>query len=153
MEFWFANKWYKTDNRSTGMIAVAAGYNHALFLDEAGKLWGLGFNTSYQLGIAESRATLITPHPIPLQMKIVAIACGDYHSVLLDENGFVWAAGENYGGQCGSRNAAGRGTKQTSFKKIDDIQAAANLSMFLGEDGRVWTCGIIQEIQPVMRCV
>ena len=151
-----ANIWYfgadvngiqqlPAETGTSRMIAVAAGCYHALFLDDAGKVWGLGYNNSFQLGIADSPAAIITLRLIPLpETEIVAIACGDYHSLLLDAEGFVWASGDNLNGQCGNFNVR---SKQPSFRKIDDlqnirdIQASVQFSMFLSDDGEVWTCG------------
>src|SRR3990167_10660439 len=127
------------------MIAVAAGCHHALFLDSAGKVWGFGDNNIYQLGISNNTDTIISPLllPLPPEIEIVAITCGDYHSLLLDAEGFVWASGENVNGQVGETYGALllKSFRKMNLQNISDIQAAGNYSMFLSNDGQVRTCG------------
>ena len=134
------------------MIAVAAGCHHALFLDSAGKVWGFGDNNIYQLGISNNTDTIISPLllPLPPEIEIVAITCGDYHSLLLDAEGFVWASGQNANGQVGETDGALllKSFRKMNLQNISDIQAAAHYSMFLSNDGQVSTCGKLPKTDP-----
>ena len=129
------------------MVAAAAGCNHALFLDDVGRVWGIGENGNYQLGMPADFKQSKTPIliPLPFDKEIVGIACGDFHSLLLDATGAVWASGYNISGQVG--RPKGEATSQQSFmvinnlNRIREVRAASLFSLFLDEDGKVWTCG------------
>ena len=82
--------------------------------------------------------------------KIVSVAAGYYHSVLLDEDGNVWTAGYNYYGQLGRNENTGTYNANPTFKqvtkgisgvKITAIAAGAYHTVLLDEDGNVWTAG------------
>ena len=79
--------------------------------------------------------------------KIVSVAAGYYHSVLLDEDGNVWTAGRNSDGQLGigkeDDNANSTFTQVTvgGGVKIKAIAAGGNHTVLLDENGNVWTTG------------
>ncbi|KAI9455036.1 RCC1/BLIP-II [Russula earlei] len=93
------------------VIAAAAGITFTLFLTVRGKIYASGSGEKGQLGngrtgehIATGNRTAfdIESEPIPIKglddKKIVQIACGQQHSIALDEDGIVWVWG--YNGYC-----------------------------------------------------
>ena len=78
---------------------MAIGYHHCLALDEEGKLWVWGDNSSYQLGI--KKEIMILPPQIgpSLPSPVVKIAAGFYQSFALTKDGKVWGWGDNYHGE------------------------------------------------------
>ncbi|KAI0057641.1 RCC1/BLIP-II [Artomyces pyxidatus] len=93
------------------VVAAAAGITFTLFLTDSGKVYACGSGEKGQLGngrtgehIATGNRTAfdIEPEPIPVKgledKKIVQIACGQQHSIALDEEGVVFVWG--YNGYC-----------------------------------------------------
>jgi len=102
-------------------------------------------------------------------VRVVAVACGSAHSLVLDEFGRAWAWGSNSVGQCGvaagpadvpepSRcvlrdsplppasgrravGASGRERPEPEFARAFAVSAGAEHSALVTADGRVWTAG------------
>lgn len=94
------------------IVAVAAGRNHSLALDESGGLWGWGRDNRGQLGGAAGRGS---PYPmrLPTSVPFVTIVAGKDFSLAIDGEGTVWSWGRNDRGQLGlggpaTRDGAGR---------------------------------------------
>ena len=80
-------------------------------------------------------------------VKIVGASGGTAHTVLLDESGNVWTAGNNLHGQLGRQTAKNMDSK---FEKVADgisgvkitaIAAGSRYTVLLDESGNVWTAG------------
>ncbi|UOQ71551.1 RCC1 domain-containing protein [Hymenobacter cellulosilyticus] len=92
-------------NGLTGVVAIAAGYVHSLFLKSDGTVWGLGQSLDGELGGGRNEEILKSPTQIPGLSNITAIAASrEYraHSLFLQSNGTVLACGSNYYGGVGS---------------------------------------------------
>ena len=82
-------------------IAIAAGAFHSLVLLESGKVYNWGRNNYGQLG-DDTTELLKRPQLIKaLPAKVVGIAAGTFHSLVLLENGVVYGWGWNGYGQIG----------------------------------------------------
>src|SRR5206468_11465878 len=84
--------------------AVSAGY-HSLALGNDGNVWTWGNNQYGQLGNTTNAATT-KANPSPAQVSglsgVTAIAAGWYHSLVLRNDGTVWAWGNNSNGELGN---------------------------------------------------
>ncbi len=87
----------------TEAVGVAAGNNHTLVLDSDGNVYGVGKNNDGELGIGSTSELEETPvkMQLPTGSKIVRIAAGHYHSLLLDSEGNVYGVGQHYDGALG----------------------------------------------------
>ena len=154
--------WYGTEIDTLGKVtvgdgsvkikAVAAGQYHTILIDENGGVWTAGYNSDGQLGRSENvnsgTPNTVFKKPEGLDnVKIVGASGGTAHTVLLDESGNVWTAGNNLHGQLGRQTAS---TENPAFEKITDgisgvkitaIAAGSNHSVMLDENGNVWTTG------------
>ncbi|KAL8703339.1 MAG: hypothetical protein Q9201_003475 [Fulgogasparrea decipioides] len=96
------------------VTAIASGAEHLLILTSAGRLFTAAssseeFPSRGQMGIPgltwETRPAgpYDQPHEVPTLrgFGITAIAAGDYHSLVLDREGRVFAFGDNFSGQLG----------------------------------------------------
>ncbi|OBT76644.1 hypothetical protein VF21_05318 [Pseudogymnoascus sp. 05NY08] len=106
-----SNKCQRTPLRIPSLkkiISLAAGNNHILALDTAGRVFSWGTPEQSQLGrrLPRSRSTALTPAPVALP-PITKIACGAYHSFALAEYETVYAWGANNFGQTGIPSSAG----------------------------------------------
>ncbi|MDR2336735.1 MAG: hypothetical protein LBE03_01370 [Candidatus Nomurabacteria bacterium] len=93
------------------IVAIAAGGEHSMAINEAGELYIWGNNSYGQIG---NGTTVNVSSPIKLNglggasnaisadTKIVAIAARGYHSLAVDENGKLYAWGRNDTGQVGN---------------------------------------------------
>ena len=81
---------------------ASAGSSHTAFVDDIGRLFMVGNNDKGQLGIgstnSESRPFYVTRIPD----KVVDVACGTEHTLVLTEKGDVFAMGSNSKGQLGT---------------------------------------------------
>jgi alpha-tubulin suppressor-like RCC1 family protein len=84
----------------TGVIAIAAGDQHALALKSDGTIWSWGLNVYGQLGYEFAGATG-NAGPVDNISTAVQIACGKTHSMALLSNGTIWGWGQNQWAQLG----------------------------------------------------
>ena len=83
-------------NNLTGIFAVGSGYYHSLALKNDSTIWAWGLNSRGQLGDGTN-----TDSNIPVQMiipssgGIKSVAGGLEHTVILKNDGTVWACGNN----------------------------------------------------------
>lgn len=97
---------------------VAAGSMHSFAIDSDGDVWGWGLNLRGQTGIDTSvdinkggyGEVIKTPLPVPTMCRgspilagsrVVDIACGEFHSVFLLDDGRVFTCGAYDSGQLG----------------------------------------------------
>lgn len=89
---------------------IAQGEYHTLFLKKTGTVWGCGQNESGQVGNG-GKVNQLSPvqvlkslAPITPLTGIRKVVAGFYHSMALDDQGRVWAWGENSNMQLGTGN-------------------------------------------------
>jgi alpha-tubulin suppressor-like RCC1 family protein len=82
--------------------SIAAGDKHALAIDYHGEVWAWGDNTYGQIGNGEKWTVVSSPVKLTSPgSNVVMAAAGAKHSVVLKEDGTVWAWGDNSYGQLG----------------------------------------------------
>ena len=93
--------------------AVAAGACHSAVIDEQRQLWVFGSDRWFQLGQNKpwSRGSIVQRAPVRVgggvgATPVVGVACGEDHTLALDDKGQVWAWGRGEHGQL--FGAAGR---------------------------------------------
>jgi alpha-tubulin suppressor-like RCC1 family protein len=147
-----------------GVIAIAAGGRHSLFLTKDGRVWATGRNNEGQLGdgTRQNRSVVVSvvkADGSPFD-NVIAIAAGHQHSLFLRQDGSVWAVGDNDEGQLGDGTLQRRLTpvrvKMNDGSFLTNVQAIAaggeigNMviggpvwghSVFLRQDGTVWAVG------------
>jgi len=119
------------------MTKVAAySHQHTLFLDESGNVWGYGSNENGNIG---KKGTYSRPKQIKSLANIVAIACGEDHSVAVSSEGIAFGVGRNGLGQLGQGDIIAR-KKWTIFPNLEniiDVQCGSFHTMFLTISGHV----------------
>ncbi|TAK96889.1 MAG: hypothetical protein EPO07_14025 [Verrucomicrobia bacterium] len=126
---------------SSGVIAIAGGASHSLFLKSDGSLWGMGNNYDGQLGISMSYYNTNQPQQL-VTSGVVAAAAGTYHSMFLKNDGSLWGMGGNYDGQLGDGtfNSTNR-PEQIVASGVATIVCASGRSFFLKNNGSLWAMG------------
>ena len=138
------------------IIAISAGNGHTLALKNDGTVWAWGNDTSGQLG--SSKATgesalavqMETAANVPLE-KVTDIKAGSDHSIVLKEDGTVWACGRGNEGQIGNGAYGTGASKAFATQTLSDasnplsgvtaIAAGSQYNIALKGDGTVWAWG------------
>ena len=121
----------------SGVISVAAGNNHSLFLTEDGSVWSCGLNDFGQLGLGNmSNGDLPTLIKLP---RIKAIAAGNLHSLFLDESGRVWNCGKDILGDSNILKPVV--VNHQNLLNIVFMAAGTSSSIFIDHNGNVFSCG------------
>ena len=135
----------KADNNPViGVKNAAAGNNSTFFIDSEGSLWASGYNYYGELGPGNRNVQLSFSKIESAGRNIKSIAAGIRHTVLLKEDGTLWAAGYNFNGQLGLGDTEDR----FNFTEVKDagsdiiaIGAGSYHTVILKSDGSVWTAG------------
>ncbi|XP_068612902.1 probable E3 ubiquitin-protein ligase HERC6 [Brachionichthys hirsutus] len=142
----------KTTGRVTGVsdvVRLACGQDHSLALCGSGKVFSWGASEDGQLGRPPHQilsASTCRQVPIPLPLKVIQVACGNSHSLILTKGGDVLSWGLNSHGQLGLGKKA---LKQSmplllcalSGVAVTQISAGGAHSLFLTLPGLVYCCG------------
>ncbi len=118
---------------------------HTLLLKVDGTVWTYGQNTYGQLGIG-TQVSIDNPVKINFDegVKIVDIACGEEHSMALDNNGNVYVWGRNNYYQLGNSVDTYKTipTKLTGISNIIKISAGNSNSFAVTQDKIVYSWGL-----------
>uniref|UniRef100_A0A336LYC2 CSON004352 protein n=1 Tax=Culicoides sonorensis TaxID=179676 RepID=A0A336LYC2_CULSO len=137
------------------IIAISAGSNHSLAINEWGQVFSWGSNELSQLGF-ETENDVTTPKIIRTlaTKRVIQIACGQFHSLALTDSGDLYAWGANGYGQLGLGMTCEKVTKPTLIKSLQGVPisficcggnhsfAVSKSGAVFGFDGGVFTCGL-----------
>jgi alpha-tubulin suppressor-like RCC1 family protein len=130
---------------SSQAIAVACGQSHTAILMNDGTVRVCGNNINGQLGQNDtvSRSTVVSV--LGISSQAIAVACGQYHTAILMNDGTVRVCGLNNNGQLGVNNTVNRSTV-VSVVGISSQAIAVACGYFhtaiLMNDGTVRVCGL-----------
>ncbi len=116
------------------IIDISAGRSgiHSLAVDANGFCWSWGYNFYGQLG----SGNYIITNPVPVEVNdtnntgrlenIIAVSAGSYHSMALDDDGFVWTFGDNEFGKLGVGDTQDRETP-VKVHGVNDVNFLENI--------------------------
>src|SRR3990167_1867701 len=115
----------------------------SLFIDIDGIVWSFGENQYGQLGVEDIENRSDSPEKIHFLPLIHLVACGHYHSLFLDFEGFVWSCGLNEYGQLGLGDYELRTIPQKiqTVTEIQKIACGRDHSILLDSAGQLWAFG------------
>ena len=125
------------------VTSIAAGGSHTVALADNGRVLTWGSNWNGQIGIGNT--VDIYHHPVMLAniSGVAGIAAGDRHTVVLKDDGTVWAWGDNSDGQLGDGTTTSSLTP-TSVPGLSGFSAIAAGFLYtvaLKDDGTIWSWG------------
>jgi X-linked retinitis pigmentosa GTPase regulator len=125
-------------------ILVSAGKRHTLAIDSHGSVYVCGDNSYRQLGILSNNEVMALKQLTDFNFHAKQVAAGSDHSLILTEDGRVYAAGNNQNGNLGlGHNYAGdkfqavNGLSGLRFQQI----SAGRHSAALTDDNRLFVWG------------
>lgn len=145
--------------------SAACGYGFTLLASstkDATKVWGMGLNKDSQLGFQRTQHDrhksydyMLEPSPVALPLskhqdtKVLQVACGRAHSLVVTDQEGVFSMGNNAYGQCGRRivedelyGASHVIHKMEGFdSSVTQVACGQDHSLFLTETGKVYACG------------
>jgi RCC1 and BTB domain-containing protein len=128
------------------VVQIVCGYCQSFVLTKCGDLYGFGYNGEGRIGCGNNTNQL---KPIKIygfnNEKIVSIACGVGHSLVLTDVGHVYSWGHNGFGQLGIGNTTHQNTPQkivlNNNQIIKSICCGRDHSLLLTTDGDIYAFG------------
>lgn len=128
------------------ILKILASDQFTLALRDDGKVDGVGENDDGQLGVGDAinKTSWVLLGGGDGISDVVDIGVGRDQSFVIKNNGAAWAAGFNGNGQLGIATVT---ASETSFvqvsgiSNISKITGGQNHTLFLLEDGTLWSCG------------
>ena len=126
----------------SGAKVVAAGSHHSMVLTQTGQVWAIGWNKYGQLGDGSINDKPKFIRVSSFGTKAAAVAAGDIHSIVLRQDGSVWAAGRNNHGQLGDGSQGDRSNfVEVMSSGAINVAAGGYHSVVVKQDGSVWATG------------
>ncbi|MCL2149493.1 MAG: hypothetical protein FWH51_00975 [Dehalococcoidia bacterium] len=138
------------------IAAISAGGLYTVALKADGTVWTWGANSDGQLGNDSSADSWIPDQVrepwggVNYLTEIIAISAGYAHTIVLKEDGTVWAWGQNYYGQLGDGTTTSSSTPVQVINPMDvtgfltdivAVSAGYYHTVALKADGTVWAWG------------
>ena len=118
--------------------------NHTHILKNDGTLWGCGYNYYGQIGLGDTTNRKAFMQITTNTDDIESFYCGENYTILLKNNGTLWACGANVYGQLGLGDENNRKTFaiiSTNTNDVKSIYCGNNYTFILKNDGTLWGCG------------
>ena len=118
-------------------------------LSSNGTCYGCGSNKHHRLGLDKEQDYLL-PQKIPGLVAITTVfcfllkvACGLWHSLVLNSSGKVFSCGYNKKGELGlgHKDPVNHFTMLPSLEDVRAINAGKSVSGFILADGKILSCG------------
>ena len=135
-----------TTNINNDVKEVSCGYYRTFILKNDGSIWSCGNNDRGQLGLGDATTrTTFTQVTTNINNDVKLIACGDYHTFIIKNDGSVWSCGYNQYGQLGLGDVGNKSTFTQVTTNINNdvkqISCGEYHTFILKNDGSVWSCG------------
>ncbi|XP_039294188.1 X-linked retinitis pigmentosa GTPase regulator isoform X2 [Nilaparvata lugens] len=125
------------------IASLTAGAQHSALLTDGGKVYIWGSNSCGQLGLSDGIKKCSKPTRLAVKEKVLQIACGYMHTLMLTEEKYLLVFGEGSSGKLGLG-----GTSSVPMpiplkfdKNVTSIAAGGNHSLALTDEGDVYAWG------------
>jgi alpha-tubulin suppressor-like RCC1 family protein len=129
---------------------VSAGLYHSLVATKDGGLLSFGYGSDGRLGHGDQRTQMIPRPVLSLSgVRIVKVAAGAHHSLVLSDQGNVFSFGVGIDGSLGhgdqARQLVPKLISSLQREKVVDIAAGSAHSLVVAESGNVYSFGLGSE--------
>ena len=135
-----------SDGSPCVFVKFSCGSYHTLGLTNDGTLYSWGLNNYGQLGLGDNEDR-VAPELIPTEafdnLKIVDLASGEHHSIVLAENGrvFTFGRGDSYQLGTGNTSASNIPVLVPSLSNIIAVASGSSHCFGIHQDGSVYVWG------------
>ena len=139
-----------TTNINNDVKQIVSGMTFSFILKNDGSIWACGDNGLGQLGLNDTTYRMVfTQVTKNINNDVKQIACGDYYTFILKNDGSLWGCGFNGKGQLG----LGDNTDRHTFTKVTtNINNTVSYvacggdeftqhAFIIKNDGSLWSCG------------
>jgi alpha-tubulin suppressor-like RCC1 family protein len=126
----------------TGVRSVSAGQEHTMIVKTDGTLWATGSNYYGQFGNGEAGGAYeYNPTPVQAMTGVQAVSAGQAHTMILKNDGSLWATGNNASGQLGDGTTVAKSSPVQVMTGVQAVSAGSSHTMILKTDGTLWATG------------
>ncbi len=138
----------------TEVASVSAGKRHTMILKTNGDLWAVGRNAEGQLGDGTTTRRL---NPVQVMEKapgggttamidVASVSAGTFHTMILKENGELWAVGRNRMGQLADGTTNNTMTPKQVMTAVAQVSVSCSVldgghTMIVVKDGTLLAVG------------
>ncbi len=133
----------------TEVDQISAGGAHTLILKNKNNdtLWAVGNNNKRQLGDGTADARKLTPTQVMIAAgtpmnNVKQISAGSQHTMILKNNGELWAVGNNSSGQLGNSTNDNAPNPVQVMDDVDYVSAGNFHTMVVKKNGSLWGFGL-----------
>jgi len=121
---------------------VCGGY-HTMIISGDGNLYAFGDNDYGQLGLGHTGGNINMPTLVNLDFKVKMVACGGYHTMIISDDGNLYAFGRNNYGQLGLGDNQERNipTLVNIDFKVKQVACGNSHTTIISEDNNLYTFG------------
>ena len=122
---------------------IACGEINTFVIKEDGSLWACGSNTAGRLGVGSTDTTSYTRFIKIINNGVKQVSCGPNHTMVLKEDGSLWACGNNNHGQMGTGETSYSFIQVTTNVNNDVkfVECGYYCTFIIKNDGSLWACG------------
>ncbi|XP_054169352.1 RCC1 and BTB domain-containing protein 2-like [Oppia nitens] len=133
------------------MATICSGFAHCIGITASGLCYSWGDNNYEQLGWGIDHTVMLmsaTPRIVPklADKQVIRLACGNRHTLVLTQDGYVYAWGHNTYGQIGNYAYLPASEPavivQPRYLDIVDVVCGKGHSLALTSDGHVYVWGL-----------
>ena len=122
---------------------VACGEQNTFVVKNDGSLWACGCNTAGRLGLGSTNTSSHSLFCKVINEGVKQVSSGPNHTMVLKDDGSLWACGNNEYGDLG----LGDTEKREVFTQVtDNVKQVScggdNHTFILKNDGSLWSCGV-----------
>jgi len=121
---------------------IAVGYYHVVALKNDGTVWTWGYDTDGNLGRLSSKANdYLVPGKVDID-DVKSVYAGGYHTLVIKNDGTVWAWGQNKYGQLGNGNKKNTyNPVEINITDVKELSLGTDYTIAVKNDGTLWAWG------------
>ena len=130
---------------ASNWMEVSCGLGHTLAINSDGEVWGCGQNASGLLGLGDNnKRSVFVQISSESKSKWKSVSCGNYHNVLINEDGELWGCGQNHLGQfgLGEYDELRVLTRVGTASNWKSVSCGGSHTMVINTSGELWGCGL-----------